>query len=283
MSGTFSDLLSSAGSFVSGVGSLLFGAGGQPVSLGDFVFQGWEVPEAISWGGAQRLNVHKLPGGERVIDSMGRDDDEITWSGIFLSADASDRADQLDQLRVAGDELELIFAGRNYSVVISHFKADQRKTNHVPYTVSCTVLVDESGSIGNGDSPSLLSSITSDINDTLGFDLSGTLSDVQSAVQQVQGPLLTATSLVAGGQAAASLAGVLGSAQGTLSGATQLTNGNIGGLTTLAISTGNITGSNTVSGAIAGLQSAAVLTKQAANLTAAGGFLDRAATNLFGG
>jgi hypothetical protein len=228
------------------------------------------------------LAVHKLPGGDRVIDAMGRDDDEIAWSGIFLSADASNRADELDQLRVAGGELELIFAGRNYSVVISHFKADQRKINHVPYTISCTVLTDESGSIGNG-SQSLLGSITSDISNALGFDLGDTLSGVQSAIQQAQGPLLTVTGLVAGGPAAAKIAGVLGTAQGSLSGASQLVNGNISGLTTLALSTGNITGANTVTGAIAGLQSAAVLTKQAANLTAAGGFLDRAASNLFGG
>lgn len=282
MSGSFSDLVSGVGSFVTGVGSLLFGGGNQPVSLGDFVFQGWEVPESITWGGSQMLSVHKLPGGDRVIDAMGRDDDDIAWSGIFLSADASDRADELDQLRVAGEELELIFAGRNYSVVVSHFKADQRKVNHVPYTISCTVLTDESGSIGNGDQ-SLLGSITSDINSALGFDLGGTLSGVQSAIQQVQGPLLTVTGLVAGGPAAAKIAGVLGTAQGSISGATQLLNGNIGGLSTLALSTGNITGANTISGAIAGLQSAAVLTKQAANLTAAGGFLGRAASNLFGG
>lgn len=272
---------SSSGSFLGDLKSWLGGGSNSALSLGDFTFQAWEIPESITWGGGHHLAVHKLPGGERVIDAMGRDDDEITWSGIFLSADASDRADQVDQMRVDGQELELVFAGRNYSVVISHFKADQRKINHVPYTISCTVLSDESGAL-NDDSPSLLSSITSDINDALGFDLSGTLSDVQGAIQQVQGPLLTVTGLVAGGPAAAGLAGILGKAQGAMSGVQQLTDGNINGLATLAGAAGNISGYTTVAGAISGVRAAATLTQQAANLTGAASFVGRAVRNVLG-
>jgi hypothetical protein len=84
----------------------------QTILLGDFVFDGWEVPEKITWGGAQRVNVHKMIGGERVIDSMGPDNADISWSGIFLSPDASLRADQLDQMRKNGELLDLVFAGR---------------------------------------------------------------------------------------------------------------------------------------------------------------------------
>jgi hypothetical protein len=280
MSGFLGSITSGISSVVQGVTSL-FGGAGDAVTLGDFTFQAWEIPESITWGGAQRMAVHKLPGGERVIDSMGRDDAEITWSGIFLSSDASDRADQLDQMRVEGQELELIFAGRNYSVVISNFRAEQRKINYVPYSISCTVLVDESGAL-NEDNPSLLSSITSDINDALGFDLSGALSDVQSTIQKVQGPLLTVTGLVAGGPAAAKIAGVLGSASSAVSGASQLANDNIYGLGTLAGAAGNITGSTTITGAIDGVRSAVTLTQQAANLVGANGFIGRAVKNLTG-
>lgn len=280
MSGTFGDIVFGAKSLLSDVSSL-FGGGGEAVSLGDFTFQAWEIPESITWGGGHHLAVHKLPGGVRVIEAMGRDDDEITWSGIFLSSDASDRADQLDQMRVDGENLELVFAGRNYSVVISRFRADQRKINYVPYSISCTVLTDESGAL-NEDNPSLLSSITSDINDALGFDLGGALSDVQSVVQQVQGPLLTVTSLVAGGPAAASIAGVLGKAGSALSGVKQLTDGNISGLATLAGAAGNISGYNTVSGAISGIQAAATLTQQAANIAGAASFVGRTVRNITG-
>jgi hypothetical protein len=273
-----SGFLGSIQSIASGISSL-FGAGGAPITLGDFTFQSWEIPESITWGGGHMLAVHKLPGGERIIDAMGRDDAEITWSGIFLSADASDRADQLDQMRVEGQQQELIFAGRNYSVVISNFTADQRKVNHVPYKISCTVLVDESGAT-NEDNPSLLSSINSDINDALGFDLSGTLSDVQNTIQSVQGPLLTVTGLVAGGPAAASVAGLLAKANTGVSGALQLTNGNINGLSNLAGAAGNISGYTTVAGAISGVQAAATLTTQAANLAATSGFVGRALSNV---
>ena len=34
--------------------------------LGPVLFQDFELPERISWGGKQRLTVHRLPGGTRV-------------------------------------------------------------------------------------------------------------------------------------------------------------------------------------------------------------------------
>lgn len=125
------------------------------VSLGGFVFQDFEVPEVIRWGGKQALTVHKLIGGTRVIDAMGRDDADISWSGILLSADASDRADELDQLRIGGEIQELIFAGRDYLVIVRDFQADQRKINHVPYRIACTVLQDQSAPVSPPDEDSL--------------------------------------------------------------------------------------------------------------------------------
>jgi hypothetical protein len=53
--------------------------------LGPVAFSDFEDPERIRFGGAQRLAVHKLPGGARVIDALGPDDTEIGWSGIFAA------------------------------------------------------------------------------------------------------------------------------------------------------------------------------------------------------
>ena len=54
------------------------------VTLGGFAFQDFEVPERIPAGGEQMLAIHKLVGGRRVIDAMGRDDAALEWSGYFL-------------------------------------------------------------------------------------------------------------------------------------------------------------------------------------------------------
>src|SRR5690242_17085448 len=75
--------------------------------LGPVAFSDFEVPERIRFGGAQRLTVHKLPGGARVIDALGPDDTELGWSGIFAGPDATERALLLDQLRVRGAVLPL--------------------------------------------------------------------------------------------------------------------------------------------------------------------------------
>ena len=51
--------------------------------LGPVLFREFEVPARINFGGRQRVVVHALPGGARVIDVLGRDDAQISFAGIF--------------------------------------------------------------------------------------------------------------------------------------------------------------------------------------------------------
>ena len=64
--------------------------------LGPVVFRDFEVPERINLGGRQRLAVHMLPGGGRVVDAMGPDDAPIRWSGTFSGVDAAERVRMLE-------------------------------------------------------------------------------------------------------------------------------------------------------------------------------------------
>jgi hypothetical protein len=132
-----------------------------PVSLGGFIFQRFEIPETISWGGSQRLAVHKLIGGTRITDAMGPDDADITWSGIFLSPDAMSRADTLNEMRKTSGPFELIFGDRYYLVMISDFSAEMRKISHVPYKLTLCVLTDLSQTVPSYVSP--LQAVTDDI------------------------------------------------------------------------------------------------------------------------
>src|SRR6185312_9060002 len=120
------------------------GAQPDPVILGPVVFDAFEVPEVIPWGGSQSIAIHKLPGGERIIDAMGRDDAPLSWSGIFLGPQAISRARLLDALRIAGDVLTLTWGGLSYQVVIREFRPDYKKFSHLPYRITCEVLVDNS-------------------------------------------------------------------------------------------------------------------------------------------
>ena len=111
--------------------------------LGPVLFQDFELPERISWGGKQRLTVHRLPGGTRVIDALGRDDKEITWSGVFSGSGGSGRARTLDLMRADGSVWPLTWEAFFYSVVIASFDADYSRSNWIPYRITCTVLRDE--------------------------------------------------------------------------------------------------------------------------------------------
>ena len=112
------------------------------LQLGPVSFQDFELPGQIRFGGKQRLAVHVLPGGTRVIDALGRDDGDIGWSGTFSSADAADRARAIDLMRVQGAVWTLAWDAFCYLVVIDGFDATYERVNWVPYRISCKVVRD---------------------------------------------------------------------------------------------------------------------------------------------
>ena len=115
--------------------------------LGPIAFQDFEVPSRITFGGTQRLAIHRLPGGARVIDALGRDDAELSFAGIFSGTDATLRARAIDELRSAGLPLPLTWNVFFYTVVIASFEADYRAQNWIPYRIRCTVLRDEASAL----------------------------------------------------------------------------------------------------------------------------------------
>ena len=115
-----------------------------------FYFDNVEIPESIKWGGQQRLAVHEMVGGARVIDAMGATPQDLSWSGVFVDvsltatdrlSSAVERARFLDYLRIAGLPLNCSWGGLSYSVVIESFVADYRAFD-IPYTISCKTIQD---------------------------------------------------------------------------------------------------------------------------------------------
>ena len=120
------------------------------LTLGGVIFQGFEVPDTIAIGGEQALVVHKLPGGARTIDAMGRDDRDIPWSGRFRGSSAESRARILDNYRIGGQPLLLQWSTYRYQVIVQSFKADYQQPFEIPYSISCVVVADESTPILTG-------------------------------------------------------------------------------------------------------------------------------------
>ena len=108
--------------------------------LGPVLFRGFEVPERIAFGGEQRLAVHVLPGGGRVVDAMGPDEGPIRWSGVFSGVGAGARVRLLERMRRDGAVHPLTWGGWRHSVVVESFTAETVKEAWVPYKI-CVVVV----------------------------------------------------------------------------------------------------------------------------------------------
>lgn len=113
------------------------------LTLGEVEFRDFEVPESFRAGGEQMLVVHKLVGGRRVIQAMGRDDAALEWSGLFRGSDAQARARVLDEVRIGGAAQALAFGELAYTVVIRRFVFDQHKPFEIAYEIVCEVVSDD--------------------------------------------------------------------------------------------------------------------------------------------
>lgn len=113
--------------------------------LGDFEFSRFEIPEQIPFGGEQRLNVHELVGGVRVVQAMGSSPKALEWSGYFVGIDALERAFDLDTIRKAGKQRLLTWAGLRYGVVVRSLVCEYKRMNRIPYHIQCEVVQDLTG------------------------------------------------------------------------------------------------------------------------------------------
>ncbi|MFL9904219.1 hypothetical protein PQR71_39880 [Paraburkholderia fungorum] len=160
--------------------------------LDSVAFQEFEIPDSIKAGGSQALFKHKYPGGVRTIDTLGPDDDDITWSGVFMDGTAQDRCAQLDVMRRQGNQVVVTWAGYQYLVVIADFKWDFRRFWQIPYTITLAVVQDETqpaqssapdvDSQTGSDALTATSDVTS-IDDSLGALTTTTTGAVTDSVQ----------------------------------------------------------------------------------------------------
>ena len=132
------------------------------INLGAFQFATFEIPERISWGGSQRIAVHELVGGQRVLDAMGRSDRALTWSGLFRGPNATDRARFLDTMRAQGAQQKLTFGQLVYTVIVREFEPDYERFYQIPYRIVLEVVADLANPVTNLSPASIDSDIATD-------------------------------------------------------------------------------------------------------------------------
>jgi hypothetical protein len=234
--------------------------------LGSVTFQDFEVPCGLNFGGKQRLAVHRLPGGARVIDALGRDDVDISFAGIFSGNDATLRARLLDEMRASGALLPLTWDVFFYTVIVSQFQADYARSNWIPYKIVCTVLRDEASALIEV-ALSLSASVLSDVGTAISQAASAgvDISDLQTTMSD---PSATVRETAAYGVGQSSLAGAQSSLSSAMSGAET------------ALPATAITSPGTAESGIADLTSAVTASQQLSQLSIAQAYVGRAAINL---
>ncbi|MGH8220880.1 MAG: hypothetical protein ACREUT_20285 [Steroidobacteraceae bacterium] len=162
------------------------------LKLGDFTFQDEEVPEEIAVGGEQRLVTKELIGGIRVVDAMGRIDDDLEWSGWLFGADAGARRALLQSYRVAGTALTLAWSDLRYQVIVKRFSARFKRQYLYAYQISFEVIADLTSTAGSGASSSIDEAVSGDLDtaNTLASSVNDTgltslMSGLSSAVGMV--------------------------------------------------------------------------------------------------
>jgi hypothetical protein len=88
--------------------------------------------------------MHRLSNGTRVLDALGPDDADISFSGVFSGQAATDRARTLDLLRQEGRSVSLEWDNFYYTVIVTRFIANYNNPVWIPYFANCAIIDDGS-------------------------------------------------------------------------------------------------------------------------------------------
>lgn len=129
-----------------------------PLTLGDFLFEDFylEVPEQMSdLGGVQITQQHDFPGGIRTQQVYGFFPASIRWRARFSGGLASDEAEQVKRIMVAGSEVALTWGERSFLGLLVRFQLIARHTWLFEYECEFWPRIDQSAGVGESDgSPS---------------------------------------------------------------------------------------------------------------------------------
>lgn len=140
------------------------------LNLGSVQFQALEIPTEIGGiGGMQSLAVHRLVGGNRVVDAMGKDYPPLNWAGLFFGSTAVARMQALQSLLDSGAAQTLSWGAYNYSVIIREFTADYRRAYEIPYRISCEVVSDNSTRLDSSSLTTVDDAVDSDLSTAQGY------------------------------------------------------------------------------------------------------------------
>jgi hypothetical protein len=158
--------------------------------LGGIAFDNWSTPERMPFGGKQAMAVHKLPGGARVVDTLGPDENDIMFTGQMYNNNAYGVADELDSMRIAGAQIPLTFAGRFYLGIIAEVHVDIRRFPQlVEYHVNFLVVQNSMAGVLGAIASTVSSLVTSDMSTATSITTGATAAGGTATMGAITGSL----------------------------------------------------------------------------------------------
>jgi hypothetical protein len=161
-----------------------------PIRVGPIDLQEFEVPQSLRFGGRHRVVIHTLAGGQRVIERLGPDDNEIRFRGTFSGAFAEARARAFDNLRLSGEIVWLTWESFRRQIIVTSFLADYHNRWWIPYQISC-VVVDQMQT-GSRGMPGLAVAVATDLGAALSAAVGSSIALAALQVGVSAGNALTA-------------------------------------------------------------------------------------------
>ncbi len=174
------------------IGGIGRGFASAPVTLGGVTLTGVEVPSTLDIGGRQQIVIHRLPGGDRIINATGNDPNQITLSGMFAGPNTAARYQALSAMRAAGAAVTLSVAGSSLLVVITGFRyVYGQRGIVVGYTIEVEI-VPQLASSQPTDGTSALASLIGPNTAAAVMSVTNTIATAATYVQNVAGQVSTA-------------------------------------------------------------------------------------------
>ena len=123
------------------LGSIGRGFASAPITLAGVTLTGAQAPSDFTVGGAQQVVIHKLPGGDRVINAIGNDPNRLTLAGTFFGPNTASYYTQLVSYRATGTPQTLSIMGQSILAVVVGFRYTLTQRGAVvPYSIELEVI-----------------------------------------------------------------------------------------------------------------------------------------------
>lgn len=113
---------------------------GAPVSLGDFDFDEFDVPEDIDTTVVQNHTTTRLMGGRYVTEAHGAEHEPIRWSGWLIGPDAADRKRHLESFAFGAKKQTLCWGEFDYDVLVGRVTVRDEHPFKKSYSIEVSVL-----------------------------------------------------------------------------------------------------------------------------------------------